>query len=310
MDLKPSTHIVYPPFKNGLYMEEYFCKYWENSVFAEKSNFVYLDIFWHNLFQNAGGNTIEVMKKITPLVIQKCEDAEREGKIIFSLYQWDDGISLHAERPNNLILFAIAGNNKSSEGLDIPLPLIVEDKANRLYNIKRTSLDERKLLCSFVGTLTHDVRVKIYDTLKNVDGFHFSVKPSWTFDIPESMVHQFINISRISRFGLAPRGYGPSSFRFFELMQLGVIPVYVHDDENGLPYTDILDYSLFSVTMHIDDIQNLPAILKGINDEQYIKMLHELESVKDWFTPDGICNYVKEYLVDSFCCQEVLNFFS
>jgi hypothetical protein len=115
MDFKPSTHIVYPPFKNGLYIEEYFSSHWRNVDFPEKDRLVYLDIFWHNLFQNAGGNAIAVMRDLTPLVLRRCEEAKREGKLVFTLFQWDDGLLLQAEKPENLIIFAIADEIASLE---------------------------------------------------------------------------------------------------------------------------------------------------------------------------------------------------
>ena len=35
-----------------------------------------------------------------------------------------------------------------------------------------------------------------------------------------------------SKFALAPRGFGRSSFRFFEIFKLGTIPIYVWNDSN------------------------------------------------------------------------------
>ena len=301
--LKPQTSVNYPPFKNGLYMEEYFSSYWGNIDFPEMDRFVYLDVFWHNLFQNAGGNVIGVMQNLTPLVLRRCEEARQEGKLVFTLLQWDDGLLLQADKPDNLVVFAIAGN--SDPDLYVPLPLIVEDRENRLLRVTRLPLAERNILCSFVGTITHEVRLRMYESLQDVEGFQFHIKSSWSADVPEDMAQKFIDVSQSSRFGLAPRGYGPSSFRFFELMQLGVIPVYVHDHENGLPYTDVLDYSKFGVIIHIDEIQNLPDILNKISDEQYEQMLKEMDEVHHWFTPEGICEYVQQYMTDILYCQDL-----
>lgn len=304
IDLKPKTSINYPPFKNGLYMEEYFSAYWENIDFPEKDRLVYLDIFWHNLFQNAGGNALAVMQDLTPLVLKKCEEAKQEGKLVFTLFQWDDGLLLQADKPENLIVFAIAGN--SDPDLYIPLPLIVEDRENRLLSMDRLPLPQRSTLCSFVGTITHDVRSRMYETLRDVEGFQFHIKSSWSIDVPEDLAQKFIDVSQSSRFGLAPRGYGPSSFRFFELMQLGVVPIYVHDHEIGLPYMDVLDYSKFSVFIHIDKIQRLPDILHSISDEQYQQMLQEINEVHHWFTPQGVSEYVQQFMTDLLYCQDML----
>jgi hypothetical protein len=39
-----------------------------------------------------------------------------------------------------------------------------------------------------------------------------------------------------SLFNLAPRGFGRASFRLTELIQMGLIPVYLWDDVEWLPY--------------------------------------------------------------------------
>jgi hypothetical protein len=121
---------------------------------------------------------------------------------------------------------------------------------------------------------------------------------AWSYNISEHMMSSFIDITSNSKFGLAPRGYGNSSFRFFEIMQLGVIPIYVYDtdDINGLPYQELLDYSLFSIVIRIDKINELPSILNLISEEKYNQMLEELINVQHHFTPHGMCNYVIKYL--------------
>ena len=45
----PSPHI-YPPFKNGRYMEEYFYDYITNNIGKfEELDYVYIPVFWTNL---------------------------------------------------------------------------------------------------------------------------------------------------------------------------------------------------------------------------------------------------------------------
>jgi hypothetical protein len=92
---------------------------------------------------------------------------------------------------------------------------------------------------------------------------------------------------------LAPRGYGRSSFRFFEAMLLNVIPVYFWDDIEWLPYKDILDYSTFSVSIHEKDIPRTYEILTSISNEKYANMIEELNKVRQYFTLE----YMAEYIV-------------
>ena len=296
--LKPPFPYTYPPFKNGLYMEEYFSKFWENESFPLKENFIYLDIFWQNLFHHygGGGSCGLVMKELTGHIQNICENAKKENKIVFAVCQWDDGIQLQCEKPDNLVIFSIGGSNNIKDKA-INLPLIAQDVFYRLRDIKKIPLQEKTILCSFIGTCTHWVRNKIVETLGTHNDFKFIVKDGWSVDIPQDKVDTFVQTTLQSKFGLAPRGYGNSSFRFFEIMELDVVPVYVHDDDNGLPYLDFLDYSKFAVVIHIKYIAELPDILNKITDDEYNAMLNEMKRVRLWFTQYGVCHYVREYLV-------------
>ena len=44
---------------------------------------------------------------------------------------------------------------------------------------------------------------------------------------------------RDSLFSLCPRGYGPTSFRLYESIQLGSIPVYIAEDDEHIALSRI-----------------------------------------------------------------------
>ena len=50
------------------------------------------------------------------------------------------------------------------------------------------------------------------------------------------------SVARQSIFALAPRGYGRTSFRLFELLQYGTLPVYLYDDVAWTPYQHYADF--------------------------------------------------------------------
>ena len=53
-----------------------------------------------------------------------------------------------------------------------------------------------------------------------------------------------------SKFNLAPRGYGRTSYRLAEIIQVGRIPVYMYDDYPWLPYQGTnLDFSNLMLLM-------------------------------------------------------------
>jgi hypothetical protein len=94
---------------------------------------------------------------------------------------------------------------------------------------------------------------------------------------------------------LAPRGFGRSSFRYFEIIKMGTIPIYIWDDIEWLPYKNVIDYSKFSVSINVSEINKLGNILDEIVlSGKYEIMLKELENIRKnkIFEMDYLCEYI------------------
>ena len=110
-----------------------------------------------------------------------------------------------------------------------------------------TSVSPHQLACPFVRVLGSEGRVshgalipalapvsrkKIAKEKQEKQGKSMLSRP-WKFTHYEGK--QWRDIVKSTRFNLAPRGYGRSSFRQGELIQMGVVPVYIWDDFEWLP---------------------------------------------------------------------------
>jgi hypothetical protein len=177
----------------------------------------------------------------------------------------------------------------------VPLPLLYEDTTHYLEQQTRSST--RPILASFIGTNTHVVRAAMVQNLTQQD-ITCHVNSTWSPSVPQDDAKRFIDTTLSSRFCLAPRGYGRSSFRFFEAIQLNTIPVYVWDDIKWLPYQEVLDYDAFSVSVHVSELPTLHERLKAITEKEYEHMVTHLCDVKRWFTLEGMCEYIVTYLQD------------
>jgi hypothetical protein len=102
--------------------------------------------------------------------------------------------------------------------------------------------------------------------LKNNNKYRFDVK-NWSDTVHEDDFRKFVDITRRSIFSLCPRGYGRTSFRLYECLQLESIPVYIYDDK-WLPFENSIDWSKFSVSVHVSNIHRLDDILSSysVND--------------------------------------------
>ena len=271
---RPSTSIVYPPFKNGRYMEEYF---YDN--FRETKR-IYIPIFWTNLQNHPAFSS---QKHKYELLLSEALSKMPPNTEYYTVVQHDDGPQL--KLPKNTIIFGACTGS-------VPLPLIYEDKDEKLVKSMSKNKIQPKYLASFVGSITHPIRQKIYDTLIEYQDIYIKTQ-NWNSKVSQESSELFVDVTLQSKFCLAPRGYGRSSFRFFEAILLNVIPVYFWDDVKWLPYD--IDYSEFSVSIQEKDISRTYEILTSISNEKYESMVKNLEKVKHLFTLKEMSEYIYRF---------------
>lgn len=277
---RPKTSATYPPFKCGRYMEEFFYEYVLENKDKINADRVYIPIFWTNLQNHPG---FKSQKRNYELLLQNMITKLAPHTKFFTVVQHDDGPQLKISLEIDMLVFGACTG-------DIPLPLIYEDTNNTFLNIS-TSVPT-KYLASFVGSNTNKVRTKMRDVLHHHSDIFLGINERWVPMISKPAADLFIEKTMSSKFCLTPRGYGRSSFRFFEAMLLNRIPIYIWDDIEWLPYQEHLDYSKFTISIHISKISQTYEILKNISDETYLIMLEELRRVRHWFTLDGMSEYI------------------
>jgi hypothetical protein len=248
---------------------------------AEREEWVYLPVFWTNL-QNHPGFSFQRSKY--QHVLNQCLRDYPVGTRFFTCVQHDDGPGLTL--PVGTVVYGACTG-------DVPLPLIYEDTTERLLAYPRRGFHERDVLLSFVGTIgTHPVREVLRQELEGRKGVVFSSRGTWSASVGVSDAERFLDVTSHSRFCLAPRGYGRSSFRFFEAMLLDVVPVYVWDDVEWLPYKGIVPYSSFCISIHVSEVSGLYERLVGMAEAEYQGMLEAMRQWRPWFTLEGMCRWI------------------
>ena len=283
-------HFTYPPFKNGKYMEEYFLEYMqENNLTIDKHGRHYIPALWTNFQVHRGFNHPQVRHDMQMALIQYVQENPSPAGY-FVVVQHDDGCFL--QLPHNTLIYSGGGNG------NVMLPLIYQDIKQTLVRTPRLKFQEKTILCSFVGNDTHFVRTKMTEILGDRPGFRVGTKKEWTTDVPQEKQTDFVETTRRSRFALAPRGYGRSSFRFYEVLELGTVPIYVWDDMEWLAYKEVVDYSKFSISIHVSQLAGLETRLLAIDENEYEEMLSEYEKIQSVFGLDFMCRYITS-LTDS-----------
>jgi hypothetical protein len=275
----PADYPTYPPYHTGDYLEEYFYKFYkENKEEFDKTGYTYIPVFWTNVYLTSKNKEL----------LQPYLDYLPKDKKYFTVSQHDDAVQ---ERlPQGTLSFE-AGGNRSG----IPIPLICSPLDKKL--IKDTKKD---IFCSFVGSISNNAssRVKLYQTYMNDKDFYFNTPRQWTAHVPKNNFEEFIDTTLRSEFSLCPRGYGKQSFRFYEVMQLNSIPVFVYNGD-WFPFDKYVDWNSFSVVIHENDIGTLKDKLKSYSEEDKKKMLEKGKEVyKEYFTMEGMSKNILRYLQD------------
>lgn len=124
-------------------------------------------------------------------------------------------------------------------------------------------------------------------------GAHGSVRETlfkyWKDRDDDVQVHEYLpktsNYTELmgqSRFCLCPSGYEVASPRVVESIHAGCVPVIV-SDYYVLPFSEVLDWTRFSVHIPTGKIPDIKEILKGISMEEYLEKQKRVMEVQRHF---------------------------
>lgn len=269
----------YPPYHEGLYLEEFFYDFYKkNKSSFDKTGYTLIPIFWTAVYRENIFFKSSIDRK---QYLQHYLNALPQGKY-FCVSQHDDAIK--EILPNGTISFEAGGRR---DGIAIPLI------CSPLKKIPNAA--EKEFFCSFVGSMTHPIRKELFN-LYSLDKDFKLIGSEWTAAVSNNQFNEFIDTTIKSEFTLCPRGYGASSFRLYESLQLGSIPVYISDKE-WLPFKDEINWNEFCVIAPFNDLKNLKQILKSFSNKQKKEMLDKGKYVyQNYFTLQKTCEQILKYL--------------
>lgn len=148
--------------------------------------------------------------------------------------------------------------------------------------------DSFRYLYSFMGSVrTHKIRKSVLE-LPSDDAFLLDTSGmnAWEMSLEERQAFQsrFLDVMVDSLFVLCPRGVGPSSYRLFETMQIGRVPVIIADEWMA---PDFVDWSSCSIRVAEADVASIPEILRVHRDSGRELARNAQEVWRKYFSPEA-----------------------
>lgn len=165
--------------------------------------------------------------------------------------------------------------------------------------------DPPDLLFSFMGAKNHTVRRQVL-ALTHPRAYIEDTSQAQFHDYSDQRNEEELkrrrqlygDVMRRSKFILCPRGMGASSFRIFETLRSGRVPVIVSDEwtEPSGP-----DWSRCSLRVRESEVSNIPAFLESQEQNFEQMSVHAVETYIEWFAPDVIFHRTIEK------CEELIH---
>ena len=262
---------------------DYFCA---ESTEIE-SDYIYIPILWTSYHVHNGyGANANILQEYVNDIVEQFPNEK-----FFTVVQYAGGTltsipnsKIFGCSGTNFCLYNGPGNYTRGERIKhetseyIPIPLKCDNHTG--------SGDNQKHKVSFVGRLfTHPCRYEIVNKFKDLEGY--AIYPTQNIEGDNSKL--FKDVTYNSIFTLAPRGYGPTSFRLLEAMQMGSIPIYVGDN-HWLPFADEIDWKEICLVVNEEDIDSIPNMVDSlIHSGEHLKMRKNILKIYNrYFSWDGI----------------------
>lgn len=246
-EAQPATApFKYPRGNRDFGIEQDFLQFTARHGYASPTpatDYHYLPVFWtrwllHHDYGRSGVEEFEAL--ISPYII----DATKT----FSVCQFDGGPPVSI--PLGLWFLA---SREGAVGIDVPLLSWAIPQKFRHAN---RNVVERPHFISFIGRVTtHTIRRDLPHVIAALNGLIDN-------DLSRNKYFKILASSVVTA---APRGFGGSSFRFFEAMAVGSIPVLISEIDTR-PFPDFINWD--DMSFFVSDASDIPDAVGQVSFER------------------------------------------
>jgi hypothetical protein len=244
----------------------------------------------------------------------KIEDAD----FLFLPYKWDfdlnrishyknknviaffnDDYDCSIDLPKNLVLFRTSANKTMLLNNEKIMPAFCEEIE---FSVPKKEIIDEKVIsfCGQVDSFREGVFSRIFSNKSLNTNFIFR-KGFWAAEMQNKELarQQYFKNINDSLFVLCMRGAGNFSYRLYETLSAGRIPIIVNSDLK-LPLENFLNWNEFSVIVDKEEIRFLDLILEEfVQDKNLIELCKNNQKIWDeYLSPYGFIKNFKAYLND------------
>lgn len=187
-------------------------------------------------------------------IYQICDTAKKYNKKVIAFYTDDNTDNF--QLPENLILFRTSVTKNNIKKNERVMPALHPDHFSGFIDCYKS--------LGFCGQNTQ-LRHKIFQALQqtNIKTDFIIRQGFWAPEINSKIKarKQYYQNLINNKFALCIRGSGNFSFRFYEALCFGRIPVLI-DTDTVLPFSNKIDWSEHIISLKFEEIQNLPNLLE------------------------------------------------
>lgn len=221
-------------------------------------------------------------------------EARKYNKKILAFYNDDN------DKPSNLdssvALFRTSLFKSKQKNNEYAMPAWSQD-FNDIVSFKCREKKEKPVV-SFCGFFSNPIRKNCIETLKNNNQIqtNFIIRKNFWGGSPhnQQVRTEYVKNMINSDFVLCARGAGNFSYRFYEALSCGRIPIFVNTDcvlpcENKINWRD--------VCMFVEQPENINKVIhtywNNLTNEKYQKMQNTIREIYlNYISPDGFTKYL------------------
>jgi hypothetical protein len=235
-------------------------------------------------------------KYISPLetrFLEVLDLARKSGKKLICLNNDDFGGDYNV--PDDVILFRTSFYASERKKNEFAFPVFIPDI------IKHSSGFSKNASVGFCGDSNRPIRKEAIAEIKKSD-IEFNHKEVFSFfqnpsvDKMQGRMNFLENLQN-NTFILCPRGCGNFSYRFYETMCYGRIPIFINTD-SVLPFENLIDYKKEIVFVDEKELTSLPDKIKEYckNNDLVEKQKRCRKIWENYLSPQGFINNIHTLL--------------